>query len=600
MTITNKPSPATTADGTSSPRFLPALLILILLALCLLGIVDHDLWTADEPRVACLSHTMFQTHEWAVPRLAGEIFIEKPPLYFWLCGATGRLLEPLFGFVGAARLSVSLCAIGTIAATAWLGFLLWGRRRAAWASALVLGVMPQFLIEMHWMRVDVLLAFCVVASVAFLVLAYRHCKPWALLPAGIFAAGAFLSKGPIGWILIGVGAVGLVLPALLASSSSTKDSGKPSPGPACWISAHLFAIFLCLFLAGLWVWKIWIRDDPSAWNAWFWDNQIGRTTGTAGALGHHHPWNVFYYVNLLPIVLGPWIPFLLVWFFRRAADAWKARRSLRAHLDSPTFFIAMWGLGDILLLTIPSTKRGLYLLPLFPAFALMVVDAFHMLSARPLPKFFRVWTGIWEMLIALAAVALLLVPVVGRYFFDIPVLVHWNSYYTFSLVVCLLAAFFACRYRARLSIPLRLFFANAFLWMLIYGVPFQAIDAGKSMRDATLRMADALPSSPDARARIAAYHLDETTRAALEFYAGIVLPRLPVASDFNGAPLREESQPMIARILKNQHPDFSGVLAFARRDTDKIWPADSERICVHLSKKRHLYYLTPAPADAEP
>ena len=149
----------------TASRLLPLILLLLVAALTLAGIVDHDLWTPDEPRVCCIAKTMWQTRDWAVPRLAGEIFLEKPPLYLWLCGACGHLFEPLFGYVGAARLSCTLCALGTLAATAWLGWLLRGRRRDALVSVLVLSTMPLFLLDMHRMRTDVLLAFTVSATV---------------------------------------------------------------------------------------------------------------------------------------------------------------------------------------------------------------------------------------------------------------------------------------------------------------------------------------------------------------------------------------------------------------------------------------------------
>lgn len=592
-----------------NPRLLPLLLLLLAAALCIAGIVDHDLWTPDEPRVCCISKTMWQTRDWAVPRLAGEIFLEKPPLYFWLCGACGHLFGHLFDHVGAARLSCTLCALGTLAAAAWLAYLLRGRRRDALWTILLLSTMPQFLLEMHWMRTDVLLAFTVAATVAFLVLAYLKNHPWALLPAGLAAAAAFLAKGPIGWILIAPAAIPLALHAFLS------DRGRPAR--KTWIQSHLLAALLALGLTSLWVLAIYRHPDPAAWKAWFWDNQIGRTTGTATALGHHNPWAIHYYLVLLPVVLGPWFPHLVHALVLRArkfrATPWKTL------LASPSFLIACWGFGGLILLTIPATKRGVYLLPLYPAYALLAAAAIPLATTR----FYRIWTRIWETLSLLLAAAILLLPAIARLLppdwflnpWDIP-LVHWTPYHTFTLLLLALYLFAlyrlrsappdsplregGCRpcrqggvLRAALSTPsLRLFLANAFLWLVVFAVPFQVIDASKSLRAPTLQIAAALPSDTS---HTAAYHLDETSRAALEYYAGVVLAPLDVPRDANNTPIRELAPPVIDQVLSGAHPRFTSILAQAKRPRDKIWPPAAESPPVLLGS-RSLYLLTAPPS----
>lgn len=570
---------------------LPLLLLLLAGALCLAGIVDHDLWTADEPRVCCLSKTMWETGEWAVPRLAGDIFIEKPPLYFWVCGACGAFFGRLFGYVGGARLSVSLCALGTLAAAGWMAWLLRGRRREALFAVLVLATMPQFLIDMHWMRTDVLLAFCVAAASAFLLLAYRHGRPWALLPAGIAAAGAFLAKGPIGWILIAAAAAPLALQAALS------ERGRSAR--AAWVLAHAAAALLAVGLAGLWVLAIYLRDDPSAWNAWFWDNQVGRTTGAATALGHHHPWSVHYYLVLLPIVLGPWLPHLVLALGRGAAALRRGRPGWRAVVGNPAFFPVVWGFGGLALLTLPSTKRGIYLLPLYPAYALLAAAAIP----RATHRFFRIWTVAWEGAVAVAAAVLLLLPAVARL---LPPdgtlaaaggpLVHWTACHAATLVLAVLWLWLRRRAAGADGAPaIRLFLANAFLWLAVFGVPFQAIDEHKSMREGTLRIAAALPADTS---RTGGYHLDETARAALQFYAGVVIRPIDVPCDANLAPIKELAEPVVARILDGRDGDFTTVLAAARRDRDKIWPPSAEAASATLSGRRRLFFLA-RPAGAQ-
>jgi 4-amino-4-deoxy-L-arabinose transferase-like glycosyltransferase len=556
-------------------------LLALAAALCLAGIVDHDLWNPDEPRVCSIAKAMWQTRDWAVPRLAGEIFIEKPPLYLWLCGACGHLFEPLFGYVGAARLSVSLCALATLAATAWLAFLLRGRRRDALFGVLVLATMPQFLIDMHRMRVDVLLASCVAVSVAFLAHAYLKDRPWSLLPAGIAAAGAFLSKGPVGWILILPAAIPLAFHAFLS------ERGRPAR--KTWFFAHLLAAGLALGLSALWVLAIYRHPDPGAWKAWFWENQIGRTTGTATALGHHHPWELHYYLVHLPAVFGPWIPHFLLWLAGdvKTLRAAPLRDRWRSLLLSPAFFLACWGFGGLILLTLPSTKRGIYLLPLYPAYALMAADAIP----RATHVLFKYWSRIAQAGALLFAAGILLIPALAPLLPEsLPApLVRWTPYHTATLLLALL-----CLAAFRLSKTARpataLFLANAFLWLVIFAVPYQARDTRKSMRAATLRMAAALPADTS---RTAAYRLDETARALLHFYAGVVLVPLDVSHVPPHLPGGELATSAVSLVLSGKHPRFNAILAEAHHVRDRHWPHSAEAARSSLPGNGTLYYLAP-------
>ena len=583
------------------PLLLPLLLLLLAAALTLAGIVDHDLWAPDEPRVCCIAKTMWQTRDWAVPRLAGDIFLEKPPLYLWLCGACGHLFDhlfgPLFGHVGAARLSCSLCALGTLAATAWLGWLLRGRRRDALFAVLALATMPLFLLDMHRMRTDVLLASTVAASVAFLAHAYLKNRPWSLLPAGACAAAAFLAKGPIGWILILPAAVPLALHAWLAP----QDRGRGQPARGTWLLAHLLSLLLALGLAGLWVLAIYRHPDPAAWKAWFWDNQIGRTTGAATALGHHHPWELHYYIVHLPALLAPWTPHVLLWIAGclKTLRAAPLRGRRRALLLTPAFFLACWGFGGLLLLTLPSTKRGVYLLPLYPAYALMAAAAIP----RATHAFFRYWSLLAQAGALLFAAAILLLPAATPLLpATLPApLLHWTPYHTFTLLLALLHLA-AVRLAKTIRNPATrhaatLFLANAFFWLVLFAVPYQARDTRKSMRAATLRIAAALPADTS---RVAAYHLDETARALLEFHAGIVLAPLDVPSADKHFPDHSAAAPVIARVLSGTHPRFTSILAETHDPAEIHWPPSAEAARSSLPDNGTLYYLAPSPASEPP
>ena len=48
------------------------------------GLGIRDPWPADEPRFAAVARDMVLSHEWLFPRVGGDLYQDKPPLFFWL------------------------------------------------------------------------------------------------------------------------------------------------------------------------------------------------------------------------------------------------------------------------------------------------------------------------------------------------------------------------------------------------------------------------------------------------------------------------------------------------------------------------------------
>ena len=59
-------------------------LLAALLVLVGSGFGLRDPWPADEPRFAALARDLFQNGDWLFPRVGGDLYQDKPPLYFWL------------------------------------------------------------------------------------------------------------------------------------------------------------------------------------------------------------------------------------------------------------------------------------------------------------------------------------------------------------------------------------------------------------------------------------------------------------------------------------------------------------------------------------
>src|SRR5258707_81481 len=79
-----------------------------------LGLFGHGPWKPDEAYTFGLVYHILQTGDWVVPTLAGEPFMEKPPLFF----ATAALFAKLFGWAlplhDAARLASAFYVLVTL------------------------------------------------------------------------------------------------------------------------------------------------------------------------------------------------------------------------------------------------------------------------------------------------------------------------------------------------------------------------------------------------------------------------------------------------------------------------------------------------------
>ena len=88
---------------------------LLWLALALFVIVGtglgiRDPWPADEPRFAALARDMALSHEWLFPRVGGDLYQDKPPLFFWMLAAC----YAVFGSIRWSFLLPSFLAAGGI------------------------------------------------------------------------------------------------------------------------------------------------------------------------------------------------------------------------------------------------------------------------------------------------------------------------------------------------------------------------------------------------------------------------------------------------------------------------------------------------------
>src|SRR5713226_9007415 len=84
-----------------------AVVILIGIAWILPGAIGHDPWKPDEAYTFGIVYHILQTGDWVIPVLAGEPFMEKPPLYFLTAALFGKIFSPLLPLHDGARLATA-------------------------------------------------------------------------------------------------------------------------------------------------------------------------------------------------------------------------------------------------------------------------------------------------------------------------------------------------------------------------------------------------------------------------------------------------------------------------------------------------------------
>ncbi len=325
---------------------IPTWLVILLAAAWILpGLVGHDPWKPDEAYSFGLVYHILQTGDLVVPTLAGEPFMEKPPLFYLTAALFAKIFSGVLPLHDGARLASGFYIALTLLFTGLAARELYGQGRAAVLALLAsLGLAPWA----HLLITDTaLLAGLALGLYGFALGMRSHIVGGLCLGTGIGIA--FLSKGLLGPGLLGITA--LLLPLL-----------HPT-----WRSRNYL---MSLFAAGLaalpwlllWPIALYLRS-PELFSAWLWDNNFGRFLGTSG-LGPKQ--ETLFYLRTLPWFTWPtWL--LALW------GMWIAGRQ---SLQQPANLLPVVLLAVIIAaLVSASDARQVYALPVMLPLALCAASA---------------------------------------------------------------------------------------------------------------------------------------------------------------------------------------------------------------------------------
>lgn len=338
-----------------------------------LGLTDFN--TKGEPREAVVAFSMLAQDNWILPTNNGGEIPYKPPFFHWAV-ATASLLNGGTVNEYTSRLP---SAIALICMTAGI-FVFYARRRsvsfALLTSAVTFTAFEIYRAGMNC-RVDMMLT---ALSVGAMLLLYRWWQqghrglPWLAI---LLMSCATLTKGP----------VGIIIPCLCS------------------------AIFMLLKRVAFWtvVWKLGLSAIlslilPLCWYAAAYgrggkefldlvlEENFGRMTGTMTYASHVNPW----WYNIITLLAGflPWTVaavtalVFIKWkntkmqITAEAGHIWQRLKTWITTTDPLTLFSLVCAITVFVFYCIPSSKRSVYLMPMYPFTAYFIAEMLSWMAHR--------------------------------------------------------------------------------------------------------------------------------------------------------------------------------------------------------------------------
>ena len=312
----------------------------------------------DETRYLAVAWEMWHGGDYLVPHLNGQTYSHKPPLLFWIMNAGWavfglndwwpRLVAPLFG-------------LGSLFLTARMARWLWPEIATISAAApvILLGCLFWSLFATLTMF-DMILSFCALLAMNGLLAAWRRNSGRGFVWFGFAVGLGILAKGPA--ILL------TTLPAALLAPVWGNALGQSwLQGWKQWYLKLMLALAGGVAIGLAWAIPAGIMGGEEYRNAIFWGQSAGRIVDS---FAHGQPW--WWYLATLPALILPWTIWPASWrslpyLFKTTGEGY-----FKGLGDGGLRFCLVWLVPALIVFSAISGKQFHYLLPVFPALALMM------------------------------------------------------------------------------------------------------------------------------------------------------------------------------------------------------------------------------------
>jgi 4-amino-4-deoxy-L-arabinose transferase-like glycosyltransferase len=364
-----------------SPALRFALVLTAAAAVFVTPALGRDLWTPDEPRYAEVSREMMLSGDYLVPRVNNEIYREKPPLLFWLISAASWPAGTVTEFT--ARIPSLLSAMMVLFLVYGLARRMFDERTGLW-STIILATTFRFWWQANFGQIDMLLTACTTLCLYALWRWHEsRLGRWGVAFHCGIALG-LLAKGPPALVVTGLGA--------LAFRWRSKESGK---GLRLWLG-------IPLALVPVVAWFVFARREGGGGVGGEMGGAVSRQIVGRLFSGVSHPQPPWYYLQDLAIEWAPWSLFL-PW---AAIYGWRNRKE-----GPPMRLLLSWTVPALVFFHLSIEKRSVYLLPLFPAMAMVVARSVLALVDEDRRGWLRATAILWMPCLLLLSAA----PVIARY-----------------------------------------------------------------------------------------------------------------------------------------------------------------------------------------
>lgn len=492
----------------------PLLIAVLCLAWLLPGLIAHDPWKPDEAYTFGAVYEILQGSGWVVPQIAGEPFLDKPPLFYLSAAASATLLSPLLPLHDGARMVAGFWIGLALLFSALASHELHGDRRGLTAVLLLLGSLG-LVVRGHQLIADV-------AALAGFAMAYYGMMLALRRPA----AGGFWLGTAAGLVFMTQGIPEAVMIALIAVLLPLLSTHWRLPR-----YATALGVALATALPWLLVWPVLLHQhDPAMLTAWINNENLARFFGSRDMLS-----GLGYYLRTLPWYAFPVWP-LALWAL------WRARRM--RQLGAPGVVLPAVGFViTLLMLGSSAEQRELYALPMLVPLALLAVPGVDPLRRGAANGWY--WFSV---------MAFTFFIVVGWFYWGalelgVPAKLHSHlhtirpgydfgfRWLPFALGIIYTAAWFVLLVRLERNAerPLTVWAAGiTAVWALLATLFIGWLDTSKSYRSVIADMQRAMPQHYRC---MFGRELGDAQRAMLHYFAGIRVQRLESGARDGGCDL---------------------------------------------------------------
>ena len=332
---------------------LPWLLLLASASLFFCPLTARVLWDSDEGRYAEIAREMLELKDWITPHLNYVVYFEKPPLMYWLTAIS----MSVFGVNEfAARFWCAIFGVLTVGVVYLLGKH-WKSERCGLLAGGILATSLLFFALTQFLVLDMALTFWMTLLLYAMSRLIQEWAPAALrrfaVLGAIAAAGGILTKGPVAIVL----PVAVLVMTVYYSGLWKQIRRTP------WKEA----LGLCLLLTAPWFVAVSLKH-PYFVSFFFIHEHLTRYLTTI----HHRAQPIYFFI---PVLLGGFLPWSV--FLPSVTRYWLGRRGAALQRDPVGALLVIWTIFIVLFFSLSQSKLVAYVLPVFPAMALLVAGHFE-------------------------------------------------------------------------------------------------------------------------------------------------------------------------------------------------------------------------------